>query len=264
MSDLSQRKLEEKLLHDQLMGLTQSNPKCAFYTSNKKFYSVARSSEAFTKEWLRQRCAGKRVLDYGCGTGWISLFCAEHGAKTVGIDISEVSVRDTTAKAARKGVADQTRFLVMDCETTGLRDSEFDLVGVMGVLHHLDLRSALPEIARVLRPDGEVICVEPLGYNPVFTWYRKMTPHLRTKWEAEHLIKRDALALARESFDHVEVRYFHLATLAAVPFRSRAFFQPLLTALETVDSVILKFPAVRWLAWQIVLTMGGPRKNTSR
>ena len=33
---------------------------------------------------------GDRVLDVGCGTGTLSLAVAEHGAKVVGMDASEV------------------------------------------------------------------------------------------------------------------------------------------------------------------------------
>ncbi len=260
MAELERRKVEEKSFHDQLMGLAQSDPNYAFYTSNRKFYSITRASQAFVRGWLRQRCAGKRVLDYGCGDAHPSFFCAEHGAETVGIDVSEISVQNAKAEAVRKGIADHTRFLVADCEATGFKDSQFDLICVSGVLHHLDLRRAFAEMARVLRPRGEVICSEPLAHNPIFSLYRKMTPHLRTAWETEHLITRHDLTLVGEYFDHVEARCFHLATLAAVPFRSCLGFKHLPGVLESIDSVVLTLPVVKWLAWQVVFTLGGPRK----
>ena len=259
MAASEQRKVEEQLFHDQLRGLRQSDPEYGFYTSNQRFYSITRASRTFVRAWLQSRCVGKRVLDYGCGSGDMSFFCAERGAETVGIDISETSVQNARAEAGRRGIADRSRFLVMDCEATGFNDGEFDLVCVSGVLHHLDLRRAFAEIARVLRPRGEVICHEPLAHNPVFSWYRRMTPHLRTAWEADHLITRQSLALAGEYFGRVEARCFHLISLAAVPFRSLPIFLPLLSVLERVDSVALSWPAVKWLAWQVVFTLSEPK-----
>lgn len=44
--------------------------------SNLKYYSIERKSVLFAREWLKQRCGGKRVLDYGCGNGDESLFVA--------------------------------------------------------------------------------------------------------------------------------------------------------------------------------------------
>ncbi len=261
MAASEQRKVDEQSFHDQLRGLRESDPDYGFYTSNRKFYSITRASRTFVREWLRHRCVGKRVLDYGCGNGDMSFFCSEHGAETVGIDISETSVQNARTEAVFRGIADRSRFLVMDCEATGFKDGEFDLICVSGVLHHLDLERAFAEIARVLRPSGEVICNEPLAHNPLFSWYRKMTPHLRTAWEAEHLITRQALALAGAYFDRVEARCFHLASLAAVPFRSLPIFLHLLSVLERVDSVVLGWPAVKWLAWQVVFTLSGPRKH---
>jgi hypothetical protein len=43
-----------------------------------------------------------------------------------------------------------------------------------------DLSLACSEIARVLRPGGPAIFVEPLGHNPLINAYRKRTPALRT------------------------------------------------------------------------------------
>lgn len=260
MAEIEQRKLEERSFHDQLRGLSASDPEYGFYTLNRKFYSITRSSEAFVRQWLTRRCPGRRVLDYGCGDGKNSFLCVEHGAEAVGIDISDVSVRNASREAARRGIADRARFLVRDCEATGFSEGEFDLICVSGVLHHLDLRRAFAELARILRPEGEVICAEPLAHNPVFQLYRRMTPHLRTTWEVDHLIRRRDLTLARHYFDHVEARCFHLAALAAVPLRSTSIFATLLSLLETLDGVVLRLPVVKWLAWQVVFTLSRPRR----
>ncbi len=76
----------------------------------------------------------------------------------------------------------------MDAEQLTFPDQTFDLIVCNGVLHHLDLRYAYPELARVLKPGGRILCLEALGYNPAIQLYRKLTPHLRTAWEAEHIL----------------------------------------------------------------------------
>ena len=260
---LEGRKREEQSFHDRLRGLGESDPEYASSTSNEKFYAVARASTAFMREWLIRRCAGKRVLDYGCGDGTYSFLCAAHGARAVGVDISEVSVRKAREEAARRGVAERTQFLVMDGEAMGFGSNAFDVACVSGVLHHLDLSKALAELARVLKPDGEVICAEPLAHNPVFQLYRRLTPQLRTRWEVDHLIRRRDVRLAREYFHRVETRFFHLSTLVAVPIRRLAVFERALGVAEVVDRVLLRLPVLRWLAWQVVFTLAGPRKSAA-
>jgi ubiquinone/menaquinone biosynthesis C-methylase UbiE len=230
-------------------------------TANKKYYVVTRKSRTYYEEWLRSRCAGKRVLEYGCGNGSYSILAAQHGAEAVGIDISDVSVENARQAASRQGVGDKATFQVMDCESLTLPDDSFDIVCESGVLHHLDLNGALKEIARVVKPDGHVICAEALGHNPVIQLYRRLTPHLRTDWETEHILSKHDIFLARKWFERVDTRFFHLASLAAVPFRSTALFGPVLSVLEAADEVLLRLPVVKWQAWQVVYVLSGPRKG---
>jgi hypothetical protein len=84
--------------------------------------------------------------------------------------------------------------------------------------------------------------------------YRKLTPELRT--EDEHpLLMRD-LATIRESFESVETRFFHLMSMAAVPFRRMPGFEALVKGLDGVDRVIFALlPPVRRYAWMVVLQM---------
>ena len=46
-------------------------------------------------------------------------------------------------------------------------DGEFDFVCCSGVLHHLDLQQAYPQLARVLKPNGRILCLEAIGHNPI-------------------------------------------------------------------------------------------------
>ena len=76
-----------------------------------------------------------------------------------------------------------SEFLCTDGHKIQKKDLEFDFVIVNGLLHHLDLSESLKEINRVLKVDGSLVFREPLGTNPIFQIYRKLTSSARTKDE---------------------------------------------------------------------------------
>jgi ubiquinone/menaquinone biosynthesis C-methylase UbiE len=258
MQQIEDRKLKEQELHDHLRSDLANDP---YYTSNKKFYSISQSNNDYVKQWIAARCPGKRVLDYCCGNGQHTFRLAEAGAEAYGIDISPASIGIASAESAHRSFPGRLQFLLMDAEATDFPDSFFDLIVVSGVLHHLDLERAYRELARILKPAGEVICTEALRHNPFIHLYRKLTPHLRSAWETKHILGRSEIRRARRYFDGVDLaRFFHLADLAAIPFRNSAAFSPLLRALESVDSVLLSLPVIKWQAWMAVFVLSRPKK----
>ena len=257
------RKQEEAKFHNGARDekLKKDINRYKYLKSNEKFYSIARKSQEFVNNYLLQNCLGKKVLDYCCGDGETTIFLAEQGAEAIGIDISSMSIENAKRKAASKGLKERTNFFVMDAENLKFKDGSFDLIICNGVLHHLDIKKAYPELARVVKSEGKIICNEPLVYNPVFHLYRKMTPHLRTEWEMSHILGKNDIKLARDYFGEVETKFFHLTDLLAVPFRNFSCFNFILGFLEKVDSVILRLPSLKWLAWQIVFILSKPKKQ---
>lgn len=268
---MEDRKKEEKEFHDKLRyenfgqrwspeleKVIQENP----MWSNMKYYSIERKSRNFVLNWLSQNCKNKKILDYCCGNGEDAIFVAKNGAKkVVGIDISEVSINNCTARANSEGISNIVSFQVMDAEDLQFKDNTIDLVTEYGCLHHVELEKAFSEIVRVLKPNGKVICNEALGHNIVIQLYRRLTPHLRTKYEVEHILKKSDLKLAKRYFNKVECSFFFLSTLLSVPFRNLPGFGMLLRIMEYVDSIILKLPIVKWQAWQIVIILSEPKKR---
>jgi ubiquinone/menaquinone biosynthesis C-methylase UbiE len=259
------RKLKEAEFHDRRERLRQAGtPEYEAMTKNLRFYSVNRASKTFMDGWLRSHCGpGTRVLDYCCGTGLNSEFVAECGADVTGIDISAASVEKARARLTERGLEGRATFLVADAENTGLPDGHFDVILCNGILHHLDVTKAFPELARILKPGGSVFCVEAMAHNPVFQLYRKLTPHMRTEWEAEHILGKDQIKLASKYFADVNLNFFHLADLLAVPLRRvPPVFEAALPLLNSVDRVILSVPGLRWWAWQCLFILSKPRQVT--
>ena len=260
---MEDRKNKEAEFHDTLRGekLKGDSSQSDRLTSNYKFYSITRRSQKFVDSFLIKNCRGKKVLDYCCGDGNLTIFLAENGAEAFGIDISPVSIQNAKEKAKNK-ILRNISFFVTDAEKLEFEDGYFDLIICSGVLHHLDIKIAYPELARVLKADGKIICDEPLAYNPVFQIYRRLTPHLRTKWEMEHILKKKEIKLTEKYFSKTETKFFHLTTLLAVPFRNiPTIFNPLLDFLGFIDYILLKLPFIKWWAWQIVFILSEPKKQ---
>lgn len=254
---LEQRKEAERVLHDRLRSREAGTGHTA--APNEKYYAIDRANVGFVREWLSQRVPGKRVLDYCCGDGAYSLWLAQIGAEVHGIDISPVSISNARAEADRLGL-DRARFDVMDAEATRFESGYFDYVVVNGVLHHLELDRAYAELGRVLDPAGSVLATEALRHNPLIHAYRKRTPEVRSAWEVEHILGRSEIRQASRYFESVEVlRWFHLATLGAVPLRASSVFGLALDGLEAVDRAVLRLPGVRWMAWMAVFELSAPR-----
>lgn len=263
--DSEGRKKAERDFHNQVR-----DPKDASHeghdshAANKRFYKVTHRSTRFVDEWLTANCKGKVVLDYCCGDGHnvIAMAKKHEAARAVGIDISNVSIENARRRAEEAGVADRTEFLVGDAEKTIFPDASFDVVLCSGVLHHLDVTAAFPELARILRAGGRILAVEALGVNPAFQLYRKMTPTLRTEWETEHILGLGEIVLAGKWFGGVKRRFFHLAVIPAAFLHSMpALFEPARALGDAVDDILMQIPLLNRLAWQVIFELSAPRRG---
>lgn len=101
-----------------------------------------------------------RVLDVGCGTGFLTLLLAEQGHQAEGMDIAEPMLERAREKAADAGL--DVRFFAGDAESLGdIDDGRYDLLVERHVIWTLpDPANALHEWRRVLAPGGRVALIE--------------------------------------------------------------------------------------------------------
>ncbi|UFN51047.1 methyltransferase domain-containing protein [Roseomonas sp. OT10] len=107
---------------------------------------------------------GQRVLDYGCGTGWLCRALAQQGLEVVGVDVSAAALEKSAAYTSLHAphLAARIRLEPMDGTALPLEDASVQRILCYDVLHHLhDPGAALHEMARVLAPGGRAAFIEP-------------------------------------------------------------------------------------------------------
>lgn len=109
------------------------------------------------------RAGRRRILDAGCGEGYGTRLLADAAEHAEGVDGAPAVVQHATA--AYPGV----RFSHADLCELPHADGSFDLVVSLQVIEHLaDIPGFVREMARVLRPGGELVCATPnrLTFTP--------------------------------------------------------------------------------------------------
>lgn len=232
--------------------------------ANVKYYSITGASQEFQDNWLRARCKpGMQVLDFACGNGENGIFAAQCGASVMGIDISPEGVENANKNALEAGVSGHCEFVAMDGENMAFADDSFDLAVEYGALHHVDLHAAMKELSRVLKPGGEMLCIEAIRHNPFFHAYRRLTPHLRTKWEVDHILSVKDLDIMRQYFQQVDVKFFHMLVLAVVPFRKTFLFPRLKKILDSLDKKLLSGQGLGKYGWIMAVSLKNPVKRSA-
>jgi SAM-dependent methyltransferase len=221
-----------------------------------KYYAITKSSRARYDELVFTACAGKRVLEYGCGSGSYAVPMARRGALVTGIDISRRCIEAARREAAAAGFPD-TEFIVMDAMDMDFPDESFDLVIGTGILHHLDLDRCFDELLRVLRPGGRAVFLEPLGHNPALNIFRRVTPQFRTN--DEHPLTRADLKALRSRCGAADYGFFHVCSFFAIPFLPTRFFWPVLGFMDALDRRLFRLiPPLRWWSWYATLEFPKP------
>jgi SAM-dependent methyltransferase len=245
---LEDRKREEASFHDaDRAGHSDEKENSS---PNRRFYEATTIIADHLDTWMKERVRGRVFLDYACGNGLQTVRALKHGAElAVGIDISQVSVLNARETVREAGFGNRAYLLQRDCENTLLPDNTFDACLCAGMLHHLDLTHALPELHRIMAPGGRILAMEALSYNPFIRAYRTRTPESRTEWEARHILSLRDVELAKRWFKVENMKYFLLAAPLATLLPSPARRAGIAVG-HLLDAVLTRVPLLQLWSWQ--------------
>jgi len=253
---MGEREARERQFFDELVAASSAT-RDALGRFSEGFYEKGCRGRLWNSFWENVDLKDACVLDYGCGNGGFSMILARRGARVLGIDISPKLIEQARASATemrRNGIA--PGFLVGDALETPFRDASFDYVVGNGVLHHLDLEKAFAEIARVLKPRGMAVFMEPMYSHPLLWLVRRLTPNTHTA--DERPLSLADIDRARKWFPNCKHREHFLFAVCAAPAHvlGKQFALAVIGALDRVDEGLMRlFPRLRGYAWLTVMEM---------
>jgi 2-polyprenyl-3-methyl-5-hydroxy-6-metoxy-1,4-benzoquinol methylase len=166
--------------------VTFANPEVlAFYKTLPFNYreSVASSAEAIRSQDPRRAYpllepllhANTRVLDVGCGAGWLANSISHHcGCAVTGMDFNPVAVE--RARLVAKALGLSTEFQIADLFAYEPPEP-FDFVLSLGVLHHTNnCSAAVRRVCELVKPGGHVFIglYHKYGRQPFLNHFREM------------------------------------------------------------------------------------------
>jgi cyclopropane-fatty-acyl-phospholipid synthase len=113
---------------------------CAYWRNGANTLEEAQAAKrelVCTKLALRK---GERLLDVGCGWGSMAIHAAtEHGARVLGVTLSEPQVQEARRRAAAAGVADRVEFRLADYRELDSHPpyERFDAICSIGMVEHV-------------------------------------------------------------------------------------------------------------------------------
>lgn len=123
--------------------------------------------------------SGGAVLDVASGTAGVALgIAARTGASVVGLDLTEQMLRQGRRNVTAAGMASRIRLVAGRAEQLPFGDASFDALTFTYLLRYvLDPQATLSELARVVKPGGQMASLEFLAPPSRFwrAWWRLYT-----------------------------------------------------------------------------------------
>ena len=223
-----------------------------WYIARDDPVALLRAESRLRNPWVAEQIAAhvgsapQRILDIGCGAGFLSNALARLGHHVTGIDRS----RESLDVARRRDATRRARYLPLDAHQLAFADESFDVVCAMDFLEHTDRpESVVREAARVLRPGGafffhtfnrnrlcELIVIRGVE------WFVRNTPR--------HMHVYDLFVKPSELEAYLERSGLELVECLGVRPRvlAPAFWRMVLTG-SVPDDFEFRFTGVKWMGY---------------
>ncbi len=130
------------------------------YASSGVYAEIHRNRHIAVLHWIDSLALAptSRVLEIGCGAGFLAVALAERGFRVHAIDSIEAMVEQARQHAIEAGVTDLLSVGVGNVYALDFDDGAFDLVIAIGVIPWLDQPElAMQEMGRMTKPEGFAI-----------------------------------------------------------------------------------------------------------
>jgi ubiquinone/menaquinone biosynthesis C-methylase UbiE len=169
---------------------------------------------ADNRSWVCSRARG-RVLDVATGTG-LNLPYFTDATKVVGVDLSPAMIQ--VARQRATGLKYNVDLLEADAQCLPFEAESFDsAVCTYSLCNIPDLRRALAEMYRVLRPGGGLLLVDHVRSSlmPIY-WIQRLIEVFSAQRMGEYMTRRPIEHLKRHNFDICENERFRAGIVERV------------------------------------------------
>lgn len=137
----------------------RSHHEATFSTADYQLWRQSELETQFAANFNAVFLHGKRVLDFGCGSGDLSFFAAKAGAADViGTELSQKDVALAERERVRLGLSNVRIIREPDPKVISLPDQSVDTILCFDVLEHvMDYEQIVHEWRRVLAPAGRIL-----------------------------------------------------------------------------------------------------------
>jgi 2-polyprenyl-3-methyl-5-hydroxy-6-metoxy-1,4-benzoquinol methylase len=147
-----------------------------------------------TYQFALKYVQGKRVLDYGCGSGYGSQMLSSLADKVIGVDVSVEAIEFANRNYSSGNI------IFKDISELG--DEKFDVITSFQVIEHVtDDKEYIRKLKKMLNPDGCLLISTPDKKNRLFNFIQK-------PWNVFHLREYSGTSLTNlllNYFTEVEV-----------------------------------------------------------
>ena len=159
MSEINSQEASRRVAEQEKLSLVQRN----FGAAAAEYVTSAVHASGKDLQWLVETAAltgMERVLDVATGGGHTAFALAPYAAEVVALDITRPMLEVAQKEAHARGLAN-IQYLEGDAQALPCENASFDVVTCRQAPHHFpDVRQAVREWARVLKPGGKLLLID--------------------------------------------------------------------------------------------------------